>query len=159
CFERGSVVDLTVESGVIEEDERRIYVSVEPGVRCLIRTRTASGHAVTICTLTRAEALGLWKVDVWGQERLILSDADLLVSAGRAELRSAGRPEMRLSVSPDVAGSLFGPYGRLERTADGLFTDYRVALPAQDIPLSVTHISAAKAVVGLPADAFRDVAD
>jgi Glycosyl hydrolases family 35/Beta-galactosidase, domain 2 len=158
CFERDSLVDLTVECGEIEKDDRRMYVSVEPGKRCLMHMKTVSGDIVTICTLTRRQALQLWKVDVWGQERLILSDATLLADNGMLELSSTGNPEICLSMFPAVEG-LFGPDGRLEDAADGLFMDYCVSLPAQQIPFSVTQVSAAKAVVRLSPDAFRGVAD
>jgi hypothetical protein len=158
CFERNSLVDLTVECGAIEDADRRTYVSVEPGKRCLMHLKTASGDTVMICTLTRHQALQLWKVDVWGRERLILSEADLLAHNGMLELLSAGNPEIRLSMFPAVEG-LFGPDGWLEGTADGLFMDYCVSLPAQEIPFSVIQVSAAKAVVRLSPDAFRGVAD
>jgi hypothetical protein len=159
CFERARVVDLTVETGTTEDDGDRTYVTVEPGKHALIHLTTTSGTAVTICTLTRHQALQLWKVNVWGRERIILSDADLLVSSGTLDLLSAGSPEMHLSLFPDVEGDLFGPTGQLEGTPDGLFTDYRVALPEKEIPLDIAYVRADKASIRLPPDAFRGVAD
>jgi hypothetical protein len=159
CFERRSFADLGVERGTIAEEDQRTYVSVEPGKRCLIRLKTASGEPVTICTLTRPQVLRLWKVDLWGQERIILSETDLLVRDGALELLSAGAPEIGLSVLPAPEGALYGPGGQLDGTADGLFTDYHVALPAKNIQLDITHISAARAVVRLPRDAFHDIAE
>jgi hypothetical protein len=158
CFDRASLADLAVECGAIEDDGQRTYVSVEPGKRCLIDLKTASGDHVTICTLTRSQALRLWKVDIWGQERLILSQADLLTQNGIIELLSAGAPEMCVSMFPAVEG-LLGPDGQLEGVADGLFTDFYVSLPARQIALSVTQVSAGKAVVQLPPDGFHGVAD
>src|SRR5262249_24412753 len=112
-----------------------------------------------ICTLTRQQALGLWKVDVWGRQRLILSDADLLAGQSTLDLCSSSNPEPHLSMFPNVEGGLFGPNGQLEAGADGRFTDYRVVLPAREGPLEVTGASAARATVRLPQDALRGVAE
>jgi beta-galactosidase len=158
CFEQGSVADLSVECGTAETEGGRIYVLAKPGKRCLIRLVTASGQAITICTLTRQQALGLWKVEAWGRQRIILSDADLLVGQGTLDLRSADS-ELHLSLFPGVDGDLFGPNGQLEGVADGLFTDYRVALPAKDVALDIRRVGAGQAIVRLPHDALHGIAD
>src|SRR5688572_1125864 len=70
-----------------------------------------------------------------------------------------GSPEFALSIFPPVEGDLLGPDGPLVGRPDGLFTAYAVRLAARDIQLDITKIGAAKAIVDLPQDAWRGVAD
>ncbi len=159
CFDRDGIADLAVESGAAEEQAGEVCVSVDPGAGALIRISTATGQRVAICTLTRQQALGFWKLDLWGRERIVLCDAELLPREGQLDLQRLGSPEFALSVFPPVDGELLGPDGPLKGTPNGLFTEYNVQLPAQHIQLDITKISEAKAIVGLPQDAWRGVAD
>jgi hypothetical protein len=159
CFERASLAGIAAEGATIEHAGQRTFASAEPGAGCLIRLRTAAGNAVTICTLTRQEALQLNKVRLWGRERIVLSNADLLINNGALDLLVTGNPDVQISLFPDVAGGLAGPDGPLDRADGGLFASYRLALPAVAIPLILTQISDASVSVRLPAGAVGDIAD
>lgn len=159
CFARATVAAITVESGATEEQDGRIYVSVAAGKGALIRLRTLADKSLTICTLTRQEALQLTKVELWGQERLILTGADLLVHDHLLELVSAGCPEFSFSLFPAPDGEIHGPDGLLTGIPDSLFTTYRIDLPTQEIRLDVRRVSDAKAVVRVPQDALTGVAE
>ncbi|HEX5689248.1 MAG TPA: beta-galactosidase, partial [Roseiflexaceae bacterium] len=158
CFARAGIARLTADRGTLDEQGERVYVAVEPGRRAIIRLRTVAGNRVAICTLTRQEALQFTKFELWGRERVVLSDAELAPRNGLLDL-VGDAPDMRLSVFPDIEGALFGAHGRLERVKHGLFAEYSVCVPPKTIELDVEQISPARATIDLPADAFRGVDD
>jgi beta-galactosidase len=153
-FDRRTLAGLSVSEGTVVEAGDLACVTVRPGRASLVTLTTPAGQTIRICTLTRQEALSLWKVDLWGQERIILCAADLLTGEGCLRLSGQAGMAAALSLYPDVSGGLAGPSGRLSAKTEGIFTTYALGLPAASLELAVERPQENKAVVRLPAGAF-----
>ena len=143
----------------MERDGDSVYAFVEPGTDSVVRLVTKAGAKVAICTLTRGQALDLWRVNVWGRDRVIISDSAVLARDGFAKLQKIGSAEMTLSVFPDVTGGLRTPQGICEAETDGLFTRYTLRAPSREIDLRVDRVRPNKAVVQVSPESFAGVDD
>jgi hypothetical protein len=108
--------------------------------------------------LTDAESLGFWKADIWGQERVLLTSATLLVGNEEVKLESTDAEEVELKVFPDfeALGSVIGGE-LLERAEEGLFTVYRFCVPRKDIAFELKRVGEDKATLAFAADSFARV--
>jgi hypothetical protein len=131
CFERAGLKDWTVEGGQAIEDGPLVRITVASGKAGWVRLTTRDGHAVDLCTLTQTEAWNLWKVRIWGQERIVISPADLLTGPGYISLSQSENPEMCLSLFPDVDHGLAHDGEALPKIQEGIFASYSLTLPAQ----------------------------
>jgi hypothetical protein len=159
CFAADSIAELVADSGAVEREGGMAYVTVTPGTAAQICIQTSDGRTVRVLTLSRRQALGLTKLEVWGCERLLLSDADLIMRDGLVELERSGSNDLTLALFPNAEGGLFGPDGELAGEADGIFTSYHVVLPPREPQLQVTRASDAMAAVHVPPDLFDGLAD
>ena len=159
CFDSDSVSSIEVSRGEMERDGDSVYAFVEPGTDSVVRLVTKAGAKVAICTLTRGQALDLWRVNVWGRDRVIISDSAVLARDGFAKLQKIGSAEMTLSVFPDVTGGLRTPQGICEAETDGLFTRYTLRAPSREIDLRVDRVRPNKAVVQVSPESFAGVDD
>ena len=66
---------------------------------------------------------------------------------------------MDFSIYPDVDGNLASASGRIQRKADGIFTNYQITLQEKSIRLEVKRVGKAKAVINLPDDAMEGLND
>jgi len=155
CFDSDGISGVEASEGEIERDRDSIYAFVNPGTNSVVRVRTEAGAKVAICTLTQAQALNLWKANVWGSDRVIISDSVVMALDGFVKLQKPGSSEMTLSVFPDVDGGLRSPYGSLECEKDGLFTRYSVSVPHRQVDLRIDAVRPDKAVVQVSADSFE----
>lgn len=120
-----------------------------------IRMTSATGRKVLLVTLTDAESLGFWKAEVWGQERVLLTDASLLVTEDQVKLEVSDAEEVTLRVFPDLEkpGSIVGGE-MLERSEEGLFVAYRFRLPRKEVSFGFKRVKKDKAVLTFDPDAF-----
>lgn len=159
CLDGAGVAAIAADAGEIEREDGRIYVAVTPGTAAQVCIQTSAGAAVRILTLTRRQALGMTKLELWGGERLLLSDADLMFDGDTLTLERDGEHDLSFSLFPAVVGPICGPGGELEREADGLFTRYRVALPARAPQVALAHASDRAATLSISPDALDGLAD
>lgn len=167
CFSSESVLSVEISKGELERDGDSVFAFVEPGTGSLIRLVTKTGAKATICTLTRNQALDLWRVNAWGRDRIIISDSAVMAMDGYVKLQKVGSPEMKLSVFPDVAGGLRGvlresvgaSHAVCDAESDGLFTSYTLRVPVRETDLKVETVKPNKAVVQVSPESFVGVDD
>jgi hypothetical protein len=84
-----------------------------------------SEKGVRIVVLTREQAGNCWRGTVDGEERLVLSPADVFFEGGRVHLRSRDNTRLTASVFPKPALAAKG--------SDGVFATYTATAPARRI--------------------------
>jgi beta-galactosidase len=132
-FEKKGIQSIT---GGKRGDRDSLYkiTIAQPGTSALIEIVLADGKRVRILTLTKAQALSAWKANVWGKERLFISDNDMIFTKDDLRLQSTGNASFRFSVYPAEQG-IKTAMGVIRKTADGTFTRYALTLPEKKLKL------------------------
>ncbi|WP_438444137.1 beta-galactosidase [Gorillibacterium sp. sgz5001074] len=154
-FVSATVSRLEAGEALVSERDGVTLVRPREGGASPIRMTTASGRQVQVVTLTDAEGLSFWKAQVWGEERVLLTDAGLLVTEDQVKLEVTDAEEVTLRVFPDLEGLGTVAGGELlERYGDGLFTAYRFRLPSKEVRFGIKPVKQDKAVLTFEPDAF-----
>jgi hypothetical protein len=159
AFEMATYSELSLVNGSLIEESGRAYVTVEPGMASAITLKSARGEMVRVITLTRRQAMRCWKYDLWGRERVLLSDATVLLGEDTLYLSSTEQETIGLSVFPALSGGLRTAGGMAEETPDGLFTRYTVRIHETPIPLVVTKIDREWWTIRCPVELLDRVKD
>lgn len=126
---------------VADHDGATLVTGLKPGLGTVI-TFTAAGIAKQLLILTEAQAESMTLLRGNGQDRVVISDADLFPTDTGFDLRSRGNARFRYSTLPSL-----GQGGK----ADGLFTTYEKAVtPKPAMPVTITKLRAEQ-----PAPAIR----
>jgi beta-galactosidase len=140
AFVQKSGVSIEAPNAKITHGQNVSIVSgLEPGTGVAIQIRDAKGISTQIIVLTRDQALNAWKVKLAGQERLILSPADLFFDGDRMHLRANDPKLLEAAFFP---GWPRPPAGFASAGSDGAFRRYAVSPQ----PASVTLDASAQEV-------------
>ncbi len=104
---------------------------IEPGPGIAVEIRDHKGVITRIIVLSRGQALDAWKVSLGGQERLILSAADLFFDGDRMHLRASDPALLEAAFFPAWVRP---PAGFADVGRDGVFQRYAVS--PQPVPLN-----------------------
>jgi hypothetical protein len=159
ALDRATYHSLEITGGTLEEDETRGYVSVGTGQTCRIDITTNQGTTLHLLVLTQEQALACWKVDLWGAERLLFSDALPLTRDDELQLTWRGQESVELAFYPPVSDELLPGSGEIIRVGDGLLARYRLTVPEHKIELAIQTLSSTLLRVGIPASALQGVND
>jgi hypothetical protein len=114
----------------------------------------------SVLTLTRHQAERCLKVkDLWGAERLVCSDDDLICDGQTLRVSAVGRNDLSFAVYPTPSRPLLGPGGKLRGTADGNFTRYEVTLPPVEPQAEIQRVADDKLLVKVPPAEFKKFND
>ena len=102
-LDRSTYRRIEVSGGILKDERERGYVMVEPGLQCNVDITALEGTHLQLLVLTQEQAYTCWKVQLWGQECLILSDALVLCQDDDLHLYWRGQI--------DLAGGLPFPTG------------------------------------------------
>jgi hypothetical protein len=164
CIEKAGVSSVKTGDCVSGEEDGLLIMHPRPGIAGWFALRVAEaagasgGGRVVVHTLTQEQSLCLARLDVWGGPRVLLSEADLFESDGALIVRpreSTERTEVR--VLPDPGAPLFWDGRRLEPSADGPFSLYRLPVPLKPIAVEVSRENPGIAEVRLAPGAFDGV--
>lgn len=130
-FDKEGITDVKPQDAQIEvNSEAFILKSLKPGTSCLAEVTLASGQKLNFLTLTYQQALKSWKAQVFGAERLVMSEQNLIFPNGDIRAQSTADPRLELAIYP-TPGSIKSDKGAaIKRGTDGIFTTYSVQLPA-----------------------------
>jgi len=132
----------------------------EPGLGAVFDMTAADGKVFSVLTLTRHQAERCLKVkDLWGGERLVLSEDDVICDGQTLRVSAVGRNDMSVAVFPNPSRPPTGPGGKLHGTADGIFTRYQVTLPLVKPQAEIQRVADDKLLVRVPPAEFKKFND
>lgn len=150
---------IEVSGGVLKEEHDRGYIRVEPGFHCRIDIAALDGTHLHFLVLTQEQAHTCWKAQLWGQERLILTDALVLCQEHGLNLSWRDHEALTLATYPRLPDIVMPSDGHLTASAEGFFTRYRLMVPAQTVALDIQQPTADTIHVGIPTNALDGLQD
>lgn len=158
AFETATLGGIDAGSAFVREAGGLTIVAPAAGAGEAIRLTSNGGAGVHVVTFTDEESLCFWQANVWGRERAVLTDANLLVSGDEVKLEATDAEEVTLRVFPDFDGLGDIAGGELlSRTEEGLFTAYRFRLPRREIKFALERAKDDRAILSFAADALDGV--
>jgi beta-galactosidase len=123
--------------------ENRFLRPETPG--SLVTLRSSQGQTVRVLLLSQEQARQCWKANIWGQDRIFLSPADLMFDGDSLSLRSRRPEDFWFSVYP-APPQVLTARGRVE----GVFTRYTLPAAGENIPVAFRKIQAAGPARSVP---------
>ena len=158
-FDTASVKLIHGLSAVPSSNTLKVIVA-EPGTGAKFEITPAKGQPFSVLVLTRHQAEHCLKAqDLWGGERLFLSENDLIGDGATLRVSAVGNENLSFSVFPNPAGNLAGPTGNLIGTPDGAFTHYALSLPKRELKTEVKKITDEKILIKVNRHEFENVND
>jgi hypothetical protein len=158
CFSAEGVMEAEVDKGDVETFDKKVIIKVEENCISNIRIITSSGKKANICTLTSKESLNLWRTRVWGRDRVIITEGNLIATDNDVKLECVDKENLSFSVFPSVEGDVSARGAELvKKGTEGLFTAYEMKIPVNKAGLQLTKVNDSKAVINFSESAFQDV--
>ncbi|HYH01537.1 MAG TPA: beta-galactosidase, partial [Bacillota bacterium] len=157
CFKHQGISEFQVEHGQSSTIAEHSIVTVSQQQLSQIRITTATGAQIRICTLPESQALRFWKVDLWGRERVLITEAAVIVPNEGQQLRLevTGRTQTSVSLFPAPEEQLAVIGGEMvEYPIQGIFKDYTINLPERESGVQLIPKQAGKTVVNFNANTF-----
>ena len=140
-----------------DADGRRVVTGLTPGTGVAATVTTAAGGRLKVVLLDDADSLRLYKLDVAGRPRLLLTSAVPLVDRSTVRLQADAPGDLSLAILPPPAGVAVD--GReVPGVADGVFRRFDVSVtsahpvatvdpvrpagPLRHIALGMAHVAA-----------------
>jgi hypothetical protein len=98
------------------------------------------GREAKILVLNQAAAMHLYKANLWGAPRLVISPADLAFDGDNVSVTSRDPSDMSISVYPAPSKALASDGRPLPGSLDGVFTKYAASMPAKTVNLQVAKV-------------------
>jgi beta-galactosidase len=138
AFETARGESITAPHARIKNEHGVIYVDeIKTGAGEAIRVRTAIGAETTIIVLSQEGARNIWKANLGGRERLILSSTTIFFDSNRLHMRSGDPAEFRFGIfpKPDQVPAGFSSAGR-----NGVFELYDTHISPADVRVKVEKV-------------------
>jgi hypothetical protein len=127
----------------VSSEAGRVFVDgVQTGAAVAMRVRKPDGKSVAIVLLSREQARQLWKAELAGRERLLLSPADLWFEGDQIHVQSRDAAGLRVGIFPAPAGRVQGFAADGE---DGVFQQYCARVQPVTVEAEVRQVRAGKA--------------
>jgi hypothetical protein len=127
----------------VSSEAGRVFVDgVQTGAAVAMRVRKPDGKSVAIVLLSREQARQLWKAELAGRERLLLSPADLWFEGDQIHVQSRDAAGLRVGIFPAPAGRVQGFAADGE---DGVFQQYCARVQPVTVEAEVRRVRAGKA--------------
>ncbi len=158
-FDAATVKDIQGASALRSGNTIRIS-GVGPGTGAAFKVTPVTGPPFSILTLNRHQAEHCLKVpSLWGAERLVLSDDDVICDGKSLRVSSVGNENLSFAVFPNPAGKVSGPAGELAGVPDGVFTRYTINLPKHEVQAEIKKVAIDKVLVKVHRSEFKNIND
>jgi hypothetical protein len=127
---------------VIVEGGRVFVDRIQTSAGVAMRLRRPGGKAISIVLLSRDEARQLWKAELGGRERLLLSPAQLWFEPDQIHARSRETTGLRVGIFPPPDGPVKGFQAD---GADGVFQRYCARVQPVSVAADVHQVREGKA--------------
>jgi len=132
----------------------------EPGTSAIFEVTPVGGKSFSVLTLTRQQAVNVLKSDkLWGAQRLVLSNDDILTNGDTLRVSAVGNNELSFAVYPPPAELRSEPSETLAPQKDGVFSRYALTLPKREIKADIAKPEAGQLVVKVPRKEFDQLND
>lgn len=139
AFEEDSAGTIEASDAHIERRAGIVYVDISKlGTGRAIRMRNHDGQRLDVIVLSQEQARNLWKMDLGGRERLILSQAQIYVDDDRLILLSSDPTELKVGIYPQVRKPVgdFADSGQ-----DGIFRSYQARVEPLQLTVTIERIA------------------
>ncbi|ASA19843.1 beta-galactosidase [Paenibacillus donghaensis] len=149
ALQTDDVTSIEVDYGHTKHLNHMTIIEVDEQNSSIARLVSAEGKKVVIYTMTSEQSLEFWKADIRGKQRVLFTNANLLVSGNEIKLESTDQEEVTLRVFPDFEDSLGSVSGGklAETSEDGLFKTYKLLVPKKEIICKSTKVKNERAVL------------
>ncbi len=161
-FDTKTLAGVKAKSGTVSKAGNRTTVSVQPGTDCLLQVNSKTGQEFAILTLTRHQALHLNRQDIFGRQRLVLSDNDVMASGGKLRVSQIGGAKLSFAVFPAPEAKLVAESGSLAHAggeSDGVFRRYAIKVSEVKPDIKIEGIGSAEVKIKSSTSALDDVND
>jgi len=161
-FESTTLDRVKATSGTVLKAGNRTTIAVQPGTDCLLRVKSKAGQEFEMLTLTRQQALRLTRQDIFGRQRLVLSDNDVVSSGGKLRVSQIGGANLGFAVFPAPKTKLIAETGSLVQTtgeADGVFRSYTIRISEVKPDIKIEGLGSAEVNIKSSAAALDGVND
>jgi beta-galactosidase len=159
ALDRTTYQAVEVTEGVHTEAHERDYFKVKPGLACQVHITALDGTSLQIFVLTQEQALTLWKIDLWGEERLLLANGLVLNKQEKLDLFWKGEKEVHLAIYPTLPPDVVSSADLHAEILEGAFSRYTLTVPERVVPLEVLPINAQTTRIRIPAHALDGLHD
>lgn len=156
CLANRGISRLTARNSAVRKSEDHTYIKADPGTDSVITVTGANGRNVNIVTLTRAQALCFWKLELWGRERAVISNAGLIVRNDALEATSRDRT-ISVCIFPCPEDGLESSMGLMDRKQEGLFVRFSREVPDKKIDIRVNKYGKGKATADISPFDFDNI--
>jgi beta-galactosidase len=137
-FEERSVETIQVLRGRARKERGTVYIDqIEPGTQVAIRLKNNKREETNVVVLSREQALDLWKFDLAGKERLLLSRAQLYADSNRLTL-AGNAPDFKVGIFPVLPTSASG---FSDSGDDGIFHLYTTSVKPLALSVKVEKLN------------------
>lgn len=136
-FSRESITKIVTEKGSCIEEEKlyKVYAG-QPGYANKIVINLESGKCIKFYTIARRDAENLWKCNIGGRERLILTNSSL-INPKDYILMTTRKSVTKINIFPDIDGSISTEGAEIRKVGcEGDFAKYEVSF----LPVEVSAI-------------------
>ena len=158
-FDSKTVASVKGKSAKVSRAEERTTVAVQPGTDCLLQVRAKSGQGFEILTLTRQQALQLTRQEIFGRQRLVLSDNDVICAGGKLRVSQIGSAKLRFAVFPAPKEALVAQGAEMIESSDGVFRRYTIGVPEVKPEVKFEGIGGSEVKIRAAATALDGVND
>jgi hypothetical protein len=131
----------SVEGRDISAAGATIVNNLDPGAMLTLHAK--DGRPAKILLLSQAQAMHLWKANLWGAPRLVMSQAEVSFDGDTIIDTSRNPADMSIEVYPAPPKGLTSNGKALASSADGVFTKYAISTPAKQVSLDVKKVKEA----------------
>jgi len=158
CFKNQNIANISVENGTYEKIAEEYMVYINEGCKSFIKINNKNGKIINICTITREESFNFWKVNLMGSERILITDANVLVSEDKLRLECVDNTIVNMEVFPDLKKKILATRGKCnKRESNNIFTEYDIVLDRKILDINVKKVKDNKATIHFKKENFQNI--
>jgi len=143
----------------VEKKSGCTIVKTEPGTSGLIDIKARSGKKFQIMTLTRAQALTLTRQEIFGRQRIVLSENMVVSAEGKLRVSQIGESNLGFSVFPAPEQKLVADAAKMVASDDGAFRHYSIKLPKVKPAFAIKGLGSAEVKISAKPSVLKGIND
>jgi len=133
-FDESTLDSIAASQATVSRAGGRVLVEgVVPSTSTAIQIRAKDGKTTHIVVLTHEEALNAWKLKIGGQDRLVISPADVFADENRLYLHARAVEDLQFAIFPAPTRMLIANSPIKRNEQDGIFATYSAAMRPKHI--------------------------